>query len=206
MILRGQLVTLRPLTVADAELTWAWRQSERAKFLNKGAPTVEAQRAWIAAHTTAGELNCIIEYQAAPVGTIALHDINPQHRSAILGRLLIGDAERVGQAPAAFEAELLLGDYAFATLGLHKLYGYVLEEHIGMVRLRAYLGYHQDGVLRDHFRSGDRYQNMIAVSLLENEYWTVCRPKLVSLVELHTRVAYQPALASQPAPEASHES
>ena len=202
MRLPGQLVTLRPLTEDDAAITWAWRQSERAKFLNKGAPTVEAQRAWIAAHTTAGELNFMIEYQAAPVGMIALHDISLEHQSAILGRLLIGEAERVGQAPAAFEAELLVGDYAFKTLGLHKLYGYVLEEHIGMVRLRAYLGYHQDGVLRDHFRSGDRYQNMLALSLLENEYWAVCRPKLAALIELYTRAAYQPALPSQPGPKA----
>ena len=205
MKLRGQLVTLRPLTVEDAELTWAWRQTDRAKYLNKGAATPADQRAWIAAHTTAGELNFIIEYQAAPVGMIALHDISAQHQSAILGRLLIGETERVGQAPAGFEAELLLCDYAFTRLDLHKLYGYVLADHIGMVRLRAHLGYHQDGVLRDHFRGPDGFHNMLAVSLLAPEYWAVCRPKLVALIELFTRTAYQPALPTEPPAEMSDE-
>jgi len=204
MILRGQLATLRLLTEGDAEITWAWRQSERAKFLNKGAPSAEAQRAWIAAHTTDDQLNFMIEYQAAPVGMIALHDINLQHKSAILGRLLIGETDRVGGAPVAFEAELLVGDYAFEQLDLHKLYGYVIEDNVGMVRFRSYLGYHQDGVLRDHFRDGDAFKNMLAVSLLEKEYWADCRPKLVSLIELYTRVGYQPALAAEPPPEAPH--
>ncbi len=205
MILRGQLVTLRPLAESDAEVTWAWRQSDRAKFLNKGAPSPEAQRAWIAAHTTGDQLNFIIEYRAAPVGMIALHDINLQHKSAILGRLLIGETERVGGAPVAFEAELLVGDYAFEQLGLHKLYGYVIEDYVGMVRLRAYLGYHQDGVLRDHFRDGETYKNMIAVSLLESEYWAVCRPKLVALIEPFTRTSREPAPAAGPPPEVPHE-
>ena len=46
--LSGEFVTLRPLRPADAELTLAWRQSQRAINLNRGAATVAQQAAWIA--------------------------------------------------------------------------------------------------------------------------------------------------------------
>ena len=46
--LSGEFVTLRPLVVADAEITLHWRQSDRAVYLNQGAGSLESQRAWIA--------------------------------------------------------------------------------------------------------------------------------------------------------------
>ena len=48
MELHGQYVVLRPLQVADAELTLAWRLNDRAALLNRGATTVAEQAQWIA--------------------------------------------------------------------------------------------------------------------------------------------------------------
>jgi RimJ/RimL family protein N-acetyltransferase len=187
MILEGKLVRLRPLTPADAEITWRWRQGERAKYLNRGARTVEEQRAWILRNQGEGEFNFIMEYQGEPVGTISIYGINQQHKSALIGRLIVGEDGRVGNAPVAAEAELLICDYIFRDLGLHKIHGDIVEDNVGVVKFRAYLGYHQDGVLRDHFWDGTAYRNMIAVSLLDKEYFSQCRPRLVALIELLSR-------------------
>lgn len=184
MILKGSVATLRSITEGDAEITLKWRQSNRAKLLQRGAKTVEEQRAWIAAKLKTNELNFIIEYLDKPVGMIALHDINHVHNSVQMGRLLIGEEEWVGKAPVAFEADLMLCDYAFDVLKMHKIYGDVMEDNHGMLKTRFYLGYKQDGILRDHYMYDGVYKNTVAVSLLEDEYRATCRPKLVQLIAM----------------------
>jgi RimJ/RimL family protein N-acetyltransferase len=182
MILKGSVATLRPINESDAEITLKWRKGSRAKLLQRGAKTAEEQRAWIAAKLKTNELNFIIEYQDKPVGMIALHDINHVHKSIQMGRLLIGEEESVGKAPVAFEADLMLCDYAFDVLKMHKMYGDVMEENHGMLKTRFYLGYKQDGILRDHYLYDGVYKNTVAVSLLEDEYRSTCRPKLIQLI------------------------
>lgn len=184
MILKGDIVTLRPITADDAELTFAWRSSARARLLQRGATTVAEQRAWITAKLKTNELNFIIEYRDQPVGMISLLDISQLHKSVQMGRLLVGEEEFVGKAPVAFEAELMICDHAFDILKMHKIYGDIMEDNHGMLKTRLYLGYKQDGILRDHYVYDGIFKNTIAVSLLEDEYRKVCRPKLVSLIKI----------------------
>lgn len=183
MIFNGKISRLRPITVDDAEVTLKWRLSERAKLMQRGANSVEEQKAWIASKLNSDEVNCIIEYKGVPVGMIALHDINKRHNNAILGRLLIGEEGIVGNAPVSFDAELMLCDYAFNQLKMHKIYGDVVEGNHAMLKLRLYLGYKQDGILRDALNFDGVYKNVHAISLLEDEYNKKCRPKLVSLID-----------------------
>lgn len=187
MTLEGKIVTLRPLTTEDAVITLRWRLSERAKFLQRGARTVEEQRAWIISSEQTGDLNFILEYKAAPVGMAALLDINRRHKTAVMGRFLIGEREIVGPAPVFFETDLLISDYGFDRLGMHKIYGDIMEDNTAMLRTRFYLGYKQDGVLRDHYLYDGVYKNTIAVSILEDEYRSICRPKLVNMISLYSR-------------------
>ena len=189
MILKGRLATLRPITEDDAKITLAWRQSDRAKLLQRGAQTIDEQRAWIAAKLKTNELNFIIEYKDKPAGMIALHDISQIHKSVQMGRLLVGEEKLVGKVPVAFEADLLLCDYAFDVLKMHKIYGDVMEDNHGMIKTRFYLGYKQDGILRDHYIFDGVYKNTVALSILEEEYRTICRPKLVQLI--HTLSRYE---------------
>jgi RimJ/RimL family protein N-acetyltransferase len=184
MILKGDITTLRSITIEDAALTFAWRSSARARFLQQGSNTVDEQRAWIDAKLKTSELNFIIEYSDRAVGMIALLDINHLHKSAQAGRLLVGEEEFVGKAPVAFEAERLLYDYAFDVLHLHKIYGDIMEDNHGMLKTKFYLGFKQDGILRDHYVYDGVFKNTVAVSILEDEYREVCRPKLLSLIKL----------------------
>ena len=187
MILEGRIATLRPIAEEDAETTLAWRLSSRAKLLQRGAKTIAEQKAWIAAKLKTNEFNFIIEYRAKPVGMIALHDINHLHKSVQMGRLLVGEEKRVGKMPVAFEADLLLCDFAFDVLKMHKIYGDVMEDNLGMIKTRLYLGYKQDGILRDHYLFDGIYKNTVALSILEEEYRTICRPKIIQLIDALSR-------------------
>ena len=182
MILQGQFVTLRPLSPDDAAITLQWRLSARASLLQSGARTVAEQKSWILTHQREDEQNFIIQSGLQPVGMMSLHDINSRNRNAVIGRLLIGDAGKGRAAPIFYETELLLCDYAFETLRMHKLHGEIMEGNDAMLRTRLYLGYKQDGLLRDHYLVGEQFKNAVAVSLLEEEYRQTCRPKLVQMI------------------------
>ena len=169
MILKGRTIVLRPITLDDAEITLRWRLSSRARFLQPGPKTADDQRRWIASRP-ADEFNFIIEYKQRPVGTIALHDIIPRHQTASTGRLLIGEQEFVGVAPVGFEADMLVCDYAFDQLDVHKIHGVVMEDNVAMIRTRLYLGYKQDGLLRDHYIYDGKHKAAVVLSILEDEY------------------------------------
>lgn len=188
VVLSGSLVTLRPLTVEDAAITLRWRLGARGTYMQEGARTESDQRAWIAAHANEpGGYNFIQEYRGAPVGMVALQQVDSINRSAVMGRLLIGEPELVGTAPVFFESEILLCDFAFDRLQMHKIYGEIMEDNIGMVRTRLYFGYRQDGLLRDHYFVRGTFRNAVAVSLLEAEYRSVARPKLVQMISFLNR-------------------
>jgi RimJ/RimL family protein N-acetyltransferase len=188
VMLSGSLVTLRPLTVDDAAITLRWRLGGRAKYMQEGARTENDQRAWIAAHANEpGGYTFIQEYRGAPVGMVALQQIDSVNRSTVMGRLLIGEPELVGTAPVFFESEILLCDFVFDRLEMHKIYGEIMEDNIGMIRTRLYLGYRQDGLLRDHYFVRGAFRNAVAVSLLETEYRRVARPKLVQMISFLSR-------------------
>jgi len=183
--LEGRFVTLRPLATDDARTTLKWRNSPRAQYLQRGASTIEQQRAWIESRQGVPELNFIIEFGGHAVGMFALHDIDSANRKATTGRLLIGEKELVGSAPVFFEAEVLLCDYTFDVLGMHKIHGPVMQDNRGMIRTRFYLGYRQDGLLRDHYLQDGAYKNAVEFSILENEYRQECRPKLIRFIDLY---------------------
>lgn len=187
MIIEGTICTLRPLTIEDAELTLSWRLGSRARFLQRGAKTVKEQKGWIKSKIKTTDKNYIIEYLGQPVGMIALYDISIPYKTLQMGRFLIGEEELVGSAPVAFEAELLLSDYVFDVMGMHKIYGDVMEDNHSMLKMRTYLGYCKDGVLRDHYVYDGDFKDTVAISLLEEEYRATCRPKLKSLINLYSR-------------------
>ncbi len=184
MILTGKYARLRPIVENDAALTLKWRTSDRARYLQPGAETVDQQRNWIAKHMTADEHNWIIEYREHPVGMIALHDINNAHRSATIGRFLIGEESVVGPAPVGFEADLLVSDFAFEELHLHRIHGPVMEDNEAVIQTRLYLGYVKEGVAREHYIYHGEFKDAVMFGLLEDEYRQTCKPRLKSLIRL----------------------
>ncbi len=184
MILAGKFARLRPIVEDDAAITLKWRTSQRARYLQPGAVTVEQQRSWIASHLDADEHNWIIEYKGHPVGMIALYDINKGHRSATIGRFLIGEEAFVGRAPVGFETDLLVSDFAFDQLQLHRIHGPVMEDNEAVIQTRLYLGYVKEGVSREHYIYHGEFKDAVMFGLLEDEYRRTCRPRLESLIRL----------------------
>ncbi|QXG75074.1 GNAT family N-acetyltransferase [Modestobacter sp. L9-4] len=181
-VLRGEFVNLRPLQVADAELTFRWRSAARARFLNAGAQTVEQQADWIAARPDS-ERNHVIELaDGRPVGMLSLTGVDPVNRHGEPGRFLIGDEAAVRGVPAAVEAMKLLYGLAFDELGLVRVHGIVAAGNTPMIRWQKFLGMQVEGRLRDHLYLDGRFQDAVALGLLVADYRTTTLPRMNVLI------------------------
>ena len=175
--LTGRYVTLRPLTVADAEITQRWRTSGRAFLLNKGAQTVGEQHEWIARRPD-NEYNFVMVVDGQPVGMISLIDIDMVHRRAEPAHFLIGEPDLVKGKPVAFEATRLMYEYSFDTLGLHRLWGILSAENDKMLRWNLLMGMQEEGRLRDYYFLNGHWQDGVFLGLSEDDYRTVMLPRL----------------------------
>jgi diamine N-acetyltransferase len=173
-VLGGDFVDLRPLTVADAELTLAWRRGQRARLLNAGSTTVEQQAQWIAGRPDT-EYNYVIELATSrhPIGMLSLIDVDLVHRRGETARFLIGDEAAAQGVPAAVEAMKLLYRLAFDELGLLRVWGTVVATNTLMVKWQKFLGMKEEGRLRQHLYLDGTFHDAVLLGLLAEEYRTI---------------------------------
>ena len=187
VVLQGRLVKMRLLKPEDAEITLAWRNSQRAQYLNRGAKDVESQRRWIINSENNGDLNFVIEYKKTPVGMLSLYDMNPRNQSFVMGRELLGEPKFIGSAPVAFESEILILDYAFEKLGMHSTYGDVMGTNLGMLKMRRFLRWNRSGLFKEHFFVNGEYVDAVLFSLLKDDYYSKTRKILQSTVDMYLK-------------------
>jgi RimJ/RimL family protein N-acetyltransferase len=180
--LQGEFVTLRPISLTDAEITFRWRQGDRAVNLNKGAGTVTAQRDWIATRPES-EYNFLIELKdGRAVGMLSLVDVDLINRRAEPARFLIGEGTAVRGVPVAVEAMKLLYEFAFDTLKLIRLHGTISSDNKAMYKWQCYLGMKEEGRLRKHYFINNHFQDAICMGLLEDEYRRITIPRMRALI------------------------
>ena len=85
----------------------------------------------------------------------------------VFGILINPDEQNKGYAT---EAIRLLSNYLFNYLNLHKVYATTSENNSNTIKLLKSLGFHQDGVMRDHHFYNGQYYNQMIFSLISNEY------------------------------------
>ncbi|GAC1401708.1 MAG: GNAT family protein [Candidatus Velthaea sp.] len=90
------------------------------------------------------------------IGNIWLWDIDVRHRRAEV-RVLIGDRGAWGTGAGSTSLRLIT-DYAFAALGLQKLYAYVMDRNPRAVRAFEKAGYREEARLESEaYWNGERH-------------------------------------------------
>lgn len=182
VILEGDYVNLRPLSVEDASITCRWRNSERAANLHQGASNEMAQARWIE-NRPDSEFNFIIELKShLPVGMLSLIEIDHLHKRAEPGRFLVGEEEKVKGIPVAVEAMLLLYGFAFGKLNLERLYGTIAAENTLMIKWQKYLGMKEEGRLRRHYFINNTFQDAVCLGIFRSEYEKQAAPRMRALI------------------------
>ncbi|MGO9108312.1 MAG: GNAT family N-acetyltransferase [Thermoguttaceae bacterium] len=136
-----------------------------------------------------------------PFGVYSLKDIDHRNQHAELGMFLEPKSDSSGVA--AFEAAVLVLDYGFNYLNLHKIVGEVLEENQRAIRLDEGLGMHVEGVRRKHVFYGGSFHDLVLYALFRADF--VERPSDgVKLVRAGIAAAMEQAAAAPSASPRPH--
>jgi len=95
--------------------------------------------------------------------------INPIHRSATLGRILVGSPRNRGRG---IGEQLIreLAQICFRELKLHRVALRVYDFNQAAIRCYEKAGFRREGLQRDVHRIGDRYWSVHTMSILEDEW------------------------------------
>ena len=173
--LTGERLYLRPLEASDVNEEYVrWMNDpEVTRYLGTGRfpATLEGLRAYLGRFQDPATdlIFAIIDKESGlHVGNVTLNRIQWVHRTADTG-ILIGRKEFWGKG-YAFEAWMLLFDYAFRRLGLRKVIAGAIEGHNGSLSVLRRLGFREEGLLRKEYLIDGEFRDAIRMGLLEEEF------------------------------------
>lgn len=157
------MITLRNIKESDLENLRRWRTSpEVTKYLfTDQAITEEEQQVWY--HEIKDSIYWIINFKNVDIGYASLNKIDTQNRTADPG-VYIGELEYRGIGLGGGILRMI-ENYAFETLEMHKLYGYVLYENYPALRIYSKNGWQLEGFLKDHVLKHGKFFNVYIMSL-----------------------------------------
>lgn len=135
-VIEGRFVDLKSVTVDDAEFTRSIRlDPEFADFFPKLNNTIEQQKHWIESHKTKeGDYFFVVwDKNGNRIGTIAVYDFVGTCCES--GRLAIK-----GNAFQSIEAQMLVFKFAFETLGMDTVLGYIFADNDRAIRFNKQFG------------------------------------------------------------------
>ena len=169
-IIKGKHIILREVTYKDVDRIVSWRNDKNlGKFLGTEKLTKKKQCEFLKHYFERDNDFYFIAEMIAyskPIGTVAIFDIDYASKRAEFGRLLVLNNCRM----FSFEISYLALKFAFETLKLHKVYGGVQKENIKALRFDLSLGFHKEGILKEHWWNGQKLDDVILAAMFEDDY------------------------------------
>lgn len=172
LVIKGENVYLRPITAQDTELVLRWRNSPEVvqNFIYRKPITVEEHTSWLENKVFTGQVHQFIicdREDGMPLGSAYIQNIDEEHHRAEWG-LFLG-SERTYNRGIGTQTAFLIMDYAFETLGLHKLTSRVLAHNKPCIRMNEKIGYRQEAYLKDELFMDGKYEDLIYYGLIKGE-------------------------------------
>lgn len=173
IFLMGERVYLRPLEKEDLPIIQAWNNDPEVRRLTgEVRPTSQADiEAWYErARTDPDRVWFVVALRENDrvIGEAGLLRIFPAWRTADLS-LILGDKNAWGQGYGR-EAILLLLDYAFGSLNLHRVAVGVVGFNERALRFYEQVGFRREGLQRDGYYCDHQYHDFVMMSILEDEF------------------------------------
>ena len=159
---------VRPMTHADLELVLNWRNHPdvRSYMYTRNKITLGEHLRWFERTVKDGSKHLLIfEIDTKPFGFVNFSEF-AYGKIADWGFYVAPDASK-GIGKQLGKVAL---NYAFNQLKLRKICGQALAYNERSIRLHQFLGFQQEGVLRDHFFDGENYHQIICFGLLNHEW------------------------------------
>lgn len=171
-------IYLRALEIDDYKRIHAWRMDpgyQTGVASMKRFTSSETEKKWmenvIARHEQTKEIRLAIALNEnnEMIGLVSLTKIDLINRNAVINSW-IGEVEQRKKGYIQ-EAHYLIFKYGFQELGLERISATILEGNIASRKSGEKFGYVQEGVLRKAVYKEGKYHNLIAYSVLKDEFY-----------------------------------
>lgn len=172
-ILRGERVTLRPLTAVDAAAVFASMADAEVMRLTGTQQQftlaqVEAFCRRVAEADDRADYAITLGDDPAYIGEVVLNEIDWENRTANF-RIALAGQRYFGKGYGS-EATRLIVDYGFKQLKLHRIELEVYDFNPRAQRVYEKAGFVREGVRRDVLLWDGEYHSAIVMSVLRHEY------------------------------------
>jgi ribosomal-protein-alanine N-acetyltransferase len=150
-VIKGENIVLRPLSKADIENRVKWFNDpdvRKTLIINERFKLEKTIQWFEKIQSDDSRLEFVIEtLQKVPIGIIGLAGINRTHKTAEI-YIVIGQKEFWGKG-VMLEAECLLIDRAFNSLGLEKIWAEIRSDNVASIITMKKIGFEIEGTLRN---------------------------------------------------------
>jgi RimJ/RimL family protein N-acetyltransferase len=168
--LHGERIFLRPMRIDDAEHVVRWRNDSEtlANIFTSEPITVESQMEWFNSPRE-NRLDYVIclKDSKKPVGTVNFTNVDMENLKAEAGKLL-GEKSARGKGLAK-EAFTVWISFGFRELGFNRIYIRTMVSNTVNIQLNKKLGFIEEGVLREDYRTEDGFADVLIMSILKSD-------------------------------------
>ena len=173
-MLKGNKVRVRPLEREDLHTVWRWLNDEEVMYYwaSPGSmiPMAELERHFSQSFEAADtrRLFIIDDEEQRPIGQMMYFNLDRRHRRAEVA-ILIGEKDCWDKGYGT-EAMLLLLDYLFNELGLHRVYLHTQDYNLRAIKSYEKCGFVREGVVRERYFVKGKYHDGFLMGILSHEF------------------------------------
>lgn len=173
-MLTGEQVRLRPRDRADVERFYRWiNDREVTRYLQAAYPiSLADEERWFDGLTpndfATGVGFSIDTKDGVHIGSLGLHDVEPEARTAVLG-IMIGEKDYWSNGYGR-DAIITLLRFGFGEMNLNRVSLHAFDFNDRAVACYTHCGFQIEGRLRDHHYGEGRYCDVIAMGVLRDEF------------------------------------
>lgn len=178
----GQKTILRPIAPTDIPLLITWSNNPKTReYLGRRFPLTElAEKTWIEKVSilskNPSDIVLIVEEKAnqQAIGIMGLHNINWVDRNAKTGTIIGVEYQGKG---IATDAKMALLEYAFESLGMHKIISHAYSGNIKSIKYSKRCGYEVEAVHKEEIFHAGKWEDKITLACFY-EGWKKAKEKL----------------------------
>lgn len=178
--MKSQFGLLRKIEASDLEMILEWRNVPEVRmnmYTQHVISREEHQQWWQKTSLDEKQAYFIFENKGIPAGVVSFNQIDKDNLQSFWAFYASPDAPR----GTGMKMELLALDFAFESLGLHKLSCEVLAFNVKVINLHLKFGFQKEGVFRENYLLDGEYIDVYRLGILSSE-WKEKRPEMVERI------------------------
>lgn len=172
-MIEGKLISLVELNETHLPQMVEWRNDPFVSrfMIDQSNFTLAKQIEWfdkIKADKSRQQFIIVRNKSGESIGVVNLMRIVKENNNCYWG-FYIGD-QNFRMGGYAIEAEFLILQYAFHVLEMNKVYCETLSYNSKVISVHKKFGFNIEGELKKQYKIHDRYENVVVMSILKNEF------------------------------------